>query len=70
MDKWHVLFAAGVPHYWLVDPEEKLLEVFRRGASGYELVLTATPGDLIRAEPFDAVELPAAVLFGDEDDIE
>lgn len=70
VDKWSVLFKVGVLHYWIVDPEEKLLEVFRWTTTGYELALTATSGDVIRAEPFDAVELRAAVLFGDEDDEE
>jgi hypothetical protein len=30
-------------------------------------VLRATAGDVVRAEPFDAVELSASRLFGDED---
>ncbi len=70
VDKLAVLFRTHVPHYWLVDPDEKLLEVLRWTPTGYQVALTATSGDLIRAEPFDAVELRAAVLFGDEDDEE
>ena len=70
VDKRAVLVRARVPHYWLVDPEEKLLELFRWTPTGYEVALTASSGDVIRAEPFDAVELRAAVLFGDEDDEE
>jgi Uma2 family endonuclease len=70
LDKWAVLFRAGVPYYWLANPEERVLEVYRRTADGFMCVCTATSGDVIRAEPFDAVELRAAVLFGDEDDDE
>jgi len=70
IDKWNVLFRAKVPHYWIVDPEERLLEVHRWAPNGYEFALKATSGDVIRAEPFDAVEIRAAVLFGDEDDDE
>jgi Uma2 family endonuclease len=70
VDKWAVLFRARVPHYWIVNPEEKILEVNRWTPEGYVCVLTASSGDLIRAEPFDSVELRAAVLFGDEDDDE
>ena len=70
IDKWNVLFRAQVPHYWIVNPEERLLEVHRWTPRGYEFALKATTGDVIRAEPFDAVELRAAVLFGDEDDDE
>ena len=69
-DKWQVLQRAGVPHYWIVHPEEKVLHVYRLENDRYSCVLTATKGELIRAEPFDAVELRAGVLFGDEDDDE
>ncbi|HTL32896.1 MAG TPA: Uma2 family endonuclease [Kofleriaceae bacterium] len=69
-DKWQVLQRAAVPHYWIVHPEEKFLRVFRLENGRYSCVLTATSGELIRAEPFDAVELRASVLFGDEDDDE
>ncbi|HSD89300.1 MAG TPA: Uma2 family endonuclease [Kofleriaceae bacterium] len=70
VDKWKVLQAAGVPHYWIVDPEEKLLRVHRLDAAGYTCILTASLGDVVRAEPFDAVELRVSALFGDEDDDE
>lgn len=69
-DKWRVLQQAGVPHYWIVHPEEKVLHVYRLEQGRYTCALTATSGELIRAEPFDAVELRAGVLFGDEDDDE
>jgi Uma2 family endonuclease len=67
-DKRRVLQGAGVPHYWIVNPEERLLTVYRLENGGYSLALTATSGDIVRAEPFDAVELRVSVLFGDEDD--
>ncbi len=70
VDKWNVLFRAKVPHYWIVNPEERFLEVHRWTPDGYQVALTTSSGDVIRAEPFDAVELRAAVLFGDEDDDE
>ena len=31
----------GVPHYWIVDPDEHRVECFRERAGVYELVLTA-----------------------------
>jgi Uma2 family endonuclease len=70
VDKWSVLFRARVPHYWIVSAEDKTLEVHRWTAEGYTRVLAATSGDVIRAEPFDAVELRTAVFFDDEDDDE
>jgi len=70
VDKLAVLQRAGVPHYWLVDPIEKTLVIHRWSDSGYLIVQTASAGDALRAEPFDAVELRVDVLFGDADDDE
>jgi hypothetical protein len=33
---------------------------------GYLEVLSAERGELVRAEPFQAIELPVAALFGDD----
>lgn len=66
IDKLQSYFRAGVPHYWLMNPEERTLEVFRRTDIGYALVLTARRGERVRAEPFEAVELAVDELFGDD----
>jgi Uma2 family endonuclease len=66
--KPRVLHAAEVPHYWAVHPEEKMLLVHRWADAGYTVVLTATSGDRVRAEPFEAIELDVSELFGDEVD--
>lgn len=58
----------GVPHYWLVDPMEASLSVFRWTSEGYLLVLAANRGAVVRAEPFEAVELVVGALFGDEEE--
>lgn len=70
VDKFQVLHANGVPHYWIGDPLEQTLIVHRWQPQGYLVVLTAAAGDTIRAEPFDAVELRVSALFGVEDDDE
>jgi len=46
-----------VPHYWILDPDEKVL-----------VVLTAGSGETVRAEPFDAVPLDLGAQFGEEPD--
>ena len=56
----------GVPHYWLLDPDEKTLTVYRWQADGYVNALTAQAGERVRAEPFDALEFPLGALFGEE----
>jgi Uma2 family endonuclease len=66
VDKLQSYFAAGVPHYWLADPIERILEVYRRTDLAYALVLSAKGGQRVRAEPFDAVELRVDELFGDD----
>jgi Uma2 family endonuclease len=70
VDKFQVLHANGVPHYWIADPLEQTLIVHRREPGGYLVILTAAAGDVVRAEPFEAVELRVSTLFGVEDDEE
>lgn len=66
VDKLTTLHAATVPHYWIVKPEEKLLVVHRWSSAGYTIILTATSGQRVRAEPFEAIEIDVGTLFGDE----
>ncbi len=66
--KQRTLHAHGVPHYWLVDPSNQLLRVLRWEADQYRHVLEAGVGDVVRAEPFDAIELDVRELFGVEDE--
>jgi Uma2 family endonuclease len=57
---------AGVPHYWWLDPGSGTLSVFRREPQGYLNVLVAERGQLVRAEPFDAIEINVGILLGDD----
>jgi Uma2 family endonuclease len=61
-------FQAGVQHYWLVDPAYETLTVLERTARGYMIVLVAVPGDVVRAAPFDQVEIPVEELFLDDEE--
>jgi Uma2 family endonuclease len=70
VDKFKVLHANQVPHYWIADPIEQTLVVHRWEPRGYLVVLTAASGEEVLAEPFDAVTLRVAALFGLEDDDE
>ena len=67
VSKPRVLHAAEVPHYWIVDPDEKILLVHRWSRDGYIVVQRATSGETVRAEPFEAIELAVGELFGDEE---
>jgi Uma2 family endonuclease len=68
VDKPRVLHAAEVPHYWILDPDERILLVHRWSPDGYTVVQRAAAGETVRAEPFDAIELRVGVLLGDEED--
>ena len=62
------LFAyqrAGVPHYWIIDPEHRTLTVYRLGAEGYVVALTAGKTERVHAPPFVEIELSVGELFGE-----
>lgn len=54
---------AHVGHYWIVDPERRILHVMRWGEAGYTMVFAASVADVVRAEPFEAIELDVGELF-------
>jgi len=55
----------GVTHLWFVNPEERSLEVFRLHGDVYAVVASFEGSEAVRAEPFDAIELPLGVLWGE-----
>ncbi|AUX40912.1 hypothetical protein SOCE26_023140 [Sorangium cellulosum] len=57
---------AGVAHYWLADPHNGTLTVLRWTPEGYLIALVVGRGDKVHAAPFDAVEIDAGGLFGDD----
>jgi Uma2 family endonuclease len=67
VDKYRNLHTYGVPHYWIVDPVAMRLTVYRWHADGYLQIATFAPGDVARIEPFDALEIEVARLFGETD---
>jgi Uma2 family endonuclease len=67
VQKQRTLHAHGVAHYWILDPEHETLTVLRYAEAAYLRVLDAGIGDLVRAEPFDAVEIAVGELFGKDE---
>lgn len=67
VDKLRVYQRAAIPHYWIVDPAEEVLTVYRHGGRAYEVALTAGRDETVHAEPFDAVPFPVAILFGEDE---
>ncbi|MFH1462840.1 MAG: Uma2 family endonuclease [Pseudomonadota bacterium] len=66
--KMPIYARAGVAHLWLLDPEVRTLEVFRRAEEGWLLVAAYAGRAQVRAEPFDAVELDLAALWAQGED--
>ncbi len=61
--KLPIYARAGVAHAWLVDPVARTLDVLRLHGANWLLVATFGADDKVRAEPFDAVEIPLATLW-------
>lgn len=59
----------GVPHYWIVSPEDHVVEAFALGPEGdaqprqWVRLGAWSDGDLARIQPFDAVELDVGRWF-------
>lgn len=54
-----------VAHAWLVDPLARTLEVLRLENGRWTILATHVNNDVVRAEPFDAIELELAALWLD-----
>jgi Uma2 family endonuclease len=64
--KLPVYGREGVRHVWFVDPLARTLEVRRLEGEDYLLLGTHTGLAHVRAEPFEALELVLAVLWGED----
>lgn len=63
--KLRVYARERVRHAWLVTPESRLLEVFRLEGDFWSLIAAHRDDELVRAEPFDAIELDLLPLWGE-----
>lgn len=61
--KRRIYRRESVGHYWLVSPELHTLEIYRLEGGRWVEVDTWEGDVTVRAEPFDAVELPLAALW-------
>jgi Uma2 family endonuclease len=52
-----------VSHVWLVDPLERMVEVYRLDGESYRLVVTRGGNDRVRLEPFAEFELELVALW-------
>ena len=65
-DKMPVYAREGVAHLWLIDPLLRTLEIFRLlGDRKYQATCTWRDDAVVRAEPFEAIELELAALWAE-----
>jgi Uma2 family endonuclease len=63
--KLRVYAREGIGHTWFVNPIARTVEVYRRAEDGWLLAATFADDGLVRAEPFDAIELDLLPLWGE-----
>ena len=61
--KRRIYRREGVGHYWIVDPRIQTIEVFRLEDGRWVEVDTWEGDAMVRAEPFDAIELDLGGLW-------
>ena len=63
LQKMEIYRKAGIPHYWLVDPEENTLEAFLLNDGNYTLVFVGGPGDKFNHPAFPGLDLDLNKIF-------
>jgi Uma2 family endonuclease len=61
--KMRIFRREGVGHTWLINPLARTLEVYRLETGRWMLLDTYEGDAVVRAEPFDAIELSLSVLW-------
>lgn len=61
--KRRIYAREGVRHLWLADPRAETLEVYRLEGAHWLEVATFEGDGVVRAEPFDAIELELGALW-------
>ena len=62
--KLRIYAEAGVPHAWLVNPLDRTLEVLRLRDGAWTIVAVWEDAAVVRAEPFEALELELGPFWG------
>lgn len=61
--KMPIYAALGVDFAWIVDPSLKTIETYRRDGAHWVLIDTFGDQDLMRAEPFESIEIELKYLW-------
>ncbi|UNC91998.1 Uma2 family endonuclease [Candidatus Contubernalis alkaliaceticus] len=63
LHKMDIYRKAGIPHYWIIDPEENTLEVFMLKDGSYSLINAFSPGDNFNHPEFSGLNLNLDKVF-------
>ena len=63
--KLAIYAREGVPWAWLIDPLVRTLEVLKLEGGRWTILATHAGEEVVRAEPFEAIELELAALWGE-----
>ena len=61
--KAQIYARYGVPAYWIVDPEQQVVEIYLLEVDGYRLAVTLQGRTPMFAPPFQELEIAAADVF-------
>jgi len=63
--KLPIYAREGAPYAWLLDAEAQILEVRRVEHDRWTIVAAHYGAEVVRAEPFDEIELELSALWAD-----
>ncbi|MDO9574354.1 MAG: Uma2 family endonuclease [Candidatus Contubernalis sp.] len=63
LHKVEIYRKAGIPHYWIIDPEENTLKVFMLKDGSYSLITAVSPGDDFNHPEFPGLNLNLDKVF-------
>lgn len=63
LQKMEIYRKSGIPHYWIVDPEEDTLEAFMLKDESYTLVFAGGPSDKFNHPSFPGLDLDLDKVF-------
>ncbi|MFH1115417.1 MAG: Uma2 family endonuclease [Pseudomonadota bacterium] len=61
--KMSIYAREGIPYFWLINPRDHTLEVFRLESGRWTVLGTFADDDKVRAEPFQEVEIELGRLW-------
>ena len=63
ISKMRIYSVNEIPHYWIVDPINKTLEVFALESSSYRNIITFGENDRVSAPPFEEIKFDLGNLW-------